>query len=244
MAGRPLLERIACAPPEQIADGVWVLRGGAFRAMNVYLIREPDGVTAFDAGEKGMAPAIKHFGARLGGLKRVVLGHADNDHRGAAPHVGVPVFCHPAEVAHAGVAGHRNYWRQEELPVPVRTFHRFLMAHAWDGGPVDIAGTLTEGDEVGEFRVVELPGHAPGLIALFRDRDRLALVSDAFYMTSMWGRPQPPAVPLDAYNLDTHQARESLRKLAALEPRVAAPGHLGPLTGRDVPDELRRAALC
>ena len=31
------------------------------------------------------------------------------------------------------------------------------------------------------FRVIELPGHAPGLIGLYRESDRLALVSDCFY---------------------------------------------------------------
>ncbi len=34
---------------------------------------------------------------RLGGIKRVVLGHADPDHRGAAPALGAPVYCHEAE---------------------------------------------------------------------------------------------------------------------------------------------------
>ena len=69
-----------------------------------------------------------------------------------------------------------------------------------------------------------------------------ALVSDAFYMTSMWGHPQPPALPLEAYNHDTGRARESLHKLAALDPLTVVPGHLGPLTGHDVRATLQRAA--
>ena len=36
-----------------------------------------------------------------------------------------------------------------------------LLPH-WDGGAVQIAGTVEEGDEVAGFRVIELPGHAPG----------------------------------------------------------------------------------
>jgi hydroxyacylglutathione hydrolase len=67
-------------------------------------------------------------------------------------------------------------------------------------------------------------------------------VSDCFYMTDMHGRPQPPAVPVDAYNLDTEQARESIRTLAALEPKIVFPGHLGPLTGPDVLAQLEKAA--
>ena len=61
-------------------------------------------------------------------------------------------------------------------------------------------------------------------------------------MTSMWGRPQPVAVPLDAYNLDTAQARESVRRLAGLRPSAVWPGHRGPLAGPGVVTELERAA--
>jgi glyoxylase-like metal-dependent hydrolase (beta-lactamase superfamily II) len=152
------------------------------------------------------------------------------------------VHCHPAEVDAAQRGGHRDYWDQRKLPWEVRKVHRFLMKHAWEGGPTPIAGTLKELDEIAGFRVVELPGHAPGLIGLFRAADGLALVSDCVYMTSMWGRPQPAAVPLEAYNHDTAQARDSIRKLAGLRPNAVWPGHRGPLAGPDVVAELERLA--
>jgi hydroxyacylglutathione hydrolase len=84
--------------PERIADGVWVIRGGfPMRAMNVYLLEDDGGVTLFDAGIVSMVGAVATAAARLGGVKRVVLGHADADHRGVAPALGAPVYCHPAE---------------------------------------------------------------------------------------------------------------------------------------------------
>jgi hydroxyacylglutathione hydrolase len=49
-------------------------------------------------------------------------------------------------------------------------------------------------------------------------------------------------VPLDAYNLDTAEAKRSLAKLAALRPAIALPGHLGPLSGPDVVAQLEAAA--
>ena len=246
MVDRSLKDRLAGGPPQRIADGVWLIRGGVFRAMNVYLLEEPDGggVTVFDAGEKGMAGAIVAAAAPLGGIRRVVLGHADNDHRGAAPALArvAPVHCHAAEVQAAQRGGHRDYWHQNELPLVVRTLHRLIMRFIWEGGPTPIAGTVREGDEIAGFRVVELPGHAPGLICLFRAADGLALVSDCIYMTSMWGRRQPASVPLNAYNLDTAQARESVRKLAALRPQTVWPGHRGPLAGAAAVAALERAA--
>ena len=45
-----------------------------------------------------------------------------------------------------------------------------------------IAGTVAEGDEVAGFKVLHFPGHAPGLIGLWRESDRLALVSDVIYL--------------------------------------------------------------
>ena len=49
-----------------------------------------------------------------------------------------------------------------------------------------------EGDEIAGFKVVELPGHAPGLIGLFREEDRLALVSDCIYTLDPADRDQGP----------------------------------------------------
>lgn len=238
-----LTRRIAAAPPERIADGVWIIRGGLTRAMNAFLIEGPDGVVVFDTGEKGMAPAILAAAAPLGGIDRVVLGHGDTDHRGAAPALSAvaPVLSHPDAVVHAEGSGGRDYWRPELLPAAVRRFHA-VMHHVWDGGPVTINGTVEDGDEIAGFRVVALPGHAPGLIALWREHDRLALCSDALYMTDMWGRPQEPALPLAAYNHDSEQAAASLRRLAALEPLSVWPGHRGPVTGDDLRVRLEAAA--
>lgn len=243
---RRLLDRVVCAPPEPVAEGVDLLRGGLFRTMNVLLVDDPagPGVVVFDSGEKGMAPAILAAGRARGGIRRVVLGHGDTDHRGSAPAIaaeGIPVECHPDAVGQAEGSGGRDYWRPDLLPPAVRLLHG-VMQHQWDGGPVRITGTVRAGDEVAGFRVVELPGHAPGLIGLWRERDRLALVSDAFYMTDMWGRPQDPALPLPAYNQDTERARASLRALAALDPLTIVPGHLGPLRGTDLRGRLERAA--
>jgi hydroxyacylglutathione hydrolase len=227
---------------ERVADGVWVIRGGMpGRWVNAFLIEEEGGVVAFDAGVRSMAPALAAAAARPGGLRRVVLGNAHPDHRGGAPALRVPAFCHADERPDAEGDGGVHYFDYGRLPFPASRLTPTFM-RSFDGGPVEISDTLAEGDEVAGFRVVELPGHAPGLIGLFRDADALALVSDCVYMTSMWGRPQPVAVPLDAYNLDTAQARESVRRLAALRPRAVWPGHRGPLAGPGVVTELERAA--
>ncbi len=112
----------------------------------------------------------------------------------------------------------------------------------WDGGPVEIAGTVDEGDNVAGFEVVHLPGHAPGLIGLFRASDRLALVSDTIYtLDPQSARREPAHVPHPAFNQDTEQALASIAKLAALDPLTVWAGHADPVTG-DVRAQLERAA--
>src|SRR6185503_13894727 len=86
---------------EKVADGVWLLRGDFRGAMNIYFLEDGDGVIQFDAGTKAMRKKARAAADQLGGVKRVVLGHAHADHRGTAPYMGAPVYCHAAEVADA-----------------------------------------------------------------------------------------------------------------------------------------------
>jgi len=236
-----LTSRLSAGEALPVAEGVWVVQGQPGRC-NVYLIEDEGGVTLFDAGARTMTRAVASAGAKLGGIRRVVLGHGHTDHRGVAPALGVPVLCHPDEVIDAEGSGGFRYWPADlaGLPPVTRQLQRLLHRYAWDGGPVKIAGTLSEGDEIAGFSVVHLPGHAPGLIALWRESDRLALSTDCFYTFDMWGRNCDPSLPEPVYNFDTDQARASILKLAALEPAAAWPGHAKPLTG-DVRTQLERA---
>ena len=215
--------------PEWIAEGVWLVRGGRPRTMNVYLIEAPAGVVIFDAGIEAMAGQVRDAATQMGGIDRVILGHAHPDHRGCAPALRAPVFCHPLEKADAESERGEHYYDLAKLPFPWRHAYGGVL-RGWDGGPVEVAGTLEEDEEVAGFRVVHLPGHAPGLIALFRDRDRLALVTDAFYTVDYrTGFPCSPRLPHDAFSLDRSEAIASLRKLADLNPAAAWPGHLNPI---------------
>ncbi len=234
--------RLAGGDAKLVAEGVWVVQGQPGRC-NVFLIEDDGGVTLFDAGARTMTRAVARAGAKLGGIRRVVLGHGHTDHRGVAPSLGVPVLCHPDEVEDAEGSGGFRYWPADlaGLPPVAKQLQKAFHRYAWDGGPVKISGTLEEGAEVAGFRVIHLPGHAPGLIALWRESDRLALVSDCFYTLDMWGRDCPASLPADTYNHDSGQARASIRKLAALEPAAAWAGHAKPVVG-DVRTQLERAA--
>jgi hydroxyacylglutathione hydrolase len=228
---------------ERVADGVWRLRGGfPLKTMNVYLIEDNDQITLFDAGIRGMTKSIATSAAGLGGLGRIVLGHGHPDHRGAAPGLGAPVYCHPDEVDDVEGDGGLHYADTSQLDTRLARTVMPRMLNSWDGGPVKTAGTVSEGDEIAGFTVIHLPGHAPGQIGLWREADRLALVSDCFYtLDPQTGRNGHPRVPHHAFNKDTEQARASILKLAEMEPAAAWPGHAEPLVG-DVASQLKQAA--
>ncbi len=233
---------------ERVAEGVWLLRGDLRKGMNIYFLEEEGGgVVQFDAGSKAMTKKARAAAEQLGGLKRVVLGHAHADHRGTAPFIDAPVYCHPDEVVEAeSDATFWPYLDLSQLPVaPVRWIYPFLLRR-WDGGSVKIAGTVSEGDEIAGFRVIHFPGHAPGLIGLWRERDRVALVSDVVYfIDSARLKPLPEgeaSVPHPAWGWDHAKAKESVRRLAALEPAVVAAGHAEPLRGENLRPTLERAA--
>jgi glyoxylase-like metal-dependent hydrolase (beta-lactamase superfamily II) len=224
---------------ERVADGVWLVRGDLKHGMNVYLLEDDGGVTAFDAGTQPMTKAVRDAAAKLGGLKRVVLGHADSDHRGTAPYLDAPVYVHPDDLEAARAPGpYRDYWDLDEIDVATsRWLYKHFLHKRWDGGAVEIAGTVDEGDDVCGFEIKHFPGHAPGLIGLWRASDGVAIVSDTIYLVdSMALKALPeleldgvsghePSVPHPVYNWDTGKAADSVRKLAALEPRRIFPGH-------------------
>jgi hydroxyacylglutathione hydrolase len=232
---------------EQVADGVWLLRGDLRKAMNIYFLEDGDGVVQFDAGTKSMVKQARAAAQRLGRLKRIVLGHAHADHRGTAPSLDAPVYCHPDEVADAeSDAAIAPYMDLSKLPVaPVRWIYPTLLRR-WDGGAVKIAGTVGEDDEVAGFRVLHFPGHAPGLIGLWRESDRLAIVSDVVYFVDSTRlrplREGEASVPHPAWAWDHSKAKESVRKLAALEPTAVWAGHEGPLRGENLRETLEEAA--
>jgi len=229
--------------PERIADGVWRIRGGApVKMMNVFLIEDAGGVTLFDAGIRQMSQPVAAAAARFGPVQRIVLGNSHADHRGGAPGIGAPVVCHEAERADAQGDGGMHYFDFSRLSFPPARLISRRLLRSWDAGPVRVTDTVAEGDEVAGFSVLDLPGHSPGTIGLWREHDRLALCNDCFALfdpqTTLKGAPR---VPHPAFNFSTPAARESLRKLAAKAPQTAWPGHHGPVTG-DVRAQLEAAA--
>jgi hydroxyacylglutathione hydrolase len=205
-----------------VAQIVYLLRGRPPNLINVYLA----GDVLVDAGTPG---ARRRILRQLAGrqVSAHVVTHAHPDHFGSSHAVceqlTVPLWTgeRDADALESG----------RPVPAPGRVPALMAKAKMPPGHPV--ARRLHEGDEVGDFVVLDTPGHSPGHIALWRESDRTLICGDVFFNLTK------PGAPPSFLTVDPELNRASMRRLAALRPAVALFGHGAPL--RD-PDRLARAA--
>jgi glyoxylase-like metal-dependent hydrolase (beta-lactamase superfamily II) len=88
---------------------------------------------------------------------------------------------------------------------------------------------LREGDEVGGFTVLDVPGHSAGHVAFWRESDRALVLGDVLNnMDVATGRPGLRE-PKWFFTPDPARNRDSIRRLTALEPELVCFGHGAPL---------------
>ncbi len=211
---------------KQVADGVFQIALTPRDGVNAWLV----GDVLVDAGTKGMGKKVaKALAGRT--VTAHAITHAHSDHVGGSAHVcstlGVPFWCPAGDAAAA---------REGRWVVPQGRMHP-VMSRTNGFPPVDVARELREGDEVAGFRVLDVPGHSPGHVAFFRESDRVLIGGDVFFNISLLtfrpGLREPLALP----TVDPARNRDSMRRLADLEPAVACFGHGPPVT--DAAPQLR-----
>jgi hydroxyacylglutathione hydrolase len=206
-----------------LAEGVHQLAGRPANAINVYLV----GDVLVDAGTLG---AKRRILRQLAGrdVRSHLVTHAHPDHFGSSHAVcetlGLPLW--------AGATDAEAL--QTGRPVPAKGPVPGLMAKMKMPPGHPVARRLREGDDIGHgFVVLDVPGHSPGHIALWRTSDRTLVCGDVFF--NMPSLRAPPRV----LTVDPERNRASMRRLAALRPALALFGH-GPAL-RD-PNRLVSAA--
>ena len=191
--------------------------------MNVYL-----------AGDVLIDSATRHSTRRImrqlegRAVSAHALTHAHGDHQGSSKAVcerlGIPYWVGEKDVAAAeGGPPAILATMPKAGPMPKISSRLF----AGPGHKVD--RPLREGDEVGGFTVLDVPGHSPGHVAYWRESDRALILGDVLFgLHPATGRPglhEPPPF----FTPDPARNRESARRLAALEPAVVCFGHGPPL---------------
>ena len=244
-------------PMEAIAPG---LSGLKITFVNVFAVTHEDGSwTLIDAAIPFSASRIRSWAEETFGRapNAIVLTHGHFDHVSAAKELAeewnVPIYAHPLEFPY--LTGKKEYpapnWAAGGGVMP-------LMSPTLPRGPIDVGDRLLalpgEGAELSlaelpGWTLLHTPGHTPGHVSFYRKSDGVLLVGDAFcttkpesFFAANLTQPAELHGPPSYFTSDWEAAKQSVRKLAALAPKIVAPGHGKPLGGEDVAVSLRKLA--
>jgi glyoxylase-like metal-dependent hydrolase (beta-lactamase superfamily II) len=214
-----------------------------------YLVEADEGLTLIDAGVSGqwsdLQAELETLGRAIGDIKGLILTHGDTDHVGFAERLrrdhGVPVFAHEADAPRA--RGEVRKSNASGGAMKIGPLLRFLWYAGRKGGLrttwVKEVTSVTDGatlDLPGSPRIVHIPGHTPGSIAVHVPSVDAVFVGDALttghVLTGVQG-PQPAP-----FTLDPETALASLAKIEGLGVTWVLPGHGGPWNG-GVADAVR-----
>jgi glyoxylase-like metal-dependent hydrolase (beta-lactamase superfamily II) len=199
------------------------------RMSHAFLV-EGEGLTLIDTGMRGsgesVLSAMAALGRRVSDLRHIVISHHHFDHTGSLAHL--------AEVSQATVSVHvadAPYVRGDLPRPPFRRvgfsgwlMRPFMGLFPTNPEPCHVDRELQDGDEIeaaGGLKVIHVPGHTPGHIALLMPSKRILFAGDAV-LNVLGLRP-----PLAMATVDMAQAKESVRRMAALDFDIACFGHGG-----------------
>ncbi|WP_420150255.1 MBL fold metallo-hydrolase [Spirosoma sp.] len=228
--------------------------------VNVFFIGEPGEGNPWvlvDAGLTGYANTIKKKADELFGKgakpQAIVLTHGHADHTGSLKSLleewDVPVYAHKLELPY--LQGKSSY------PPPDPAIGGGGMAYmSWifPIGPSDfgdrIQALADDGKipELPDWRAIHTPGHAPGHISLFRDKDRTLIAGDAFVttnqnaITAVATQKEEFHGPPAYFTCDWQAAKQSVLKLNNLNPLAAGTGHGVSVRGLDLELGLNKLA--
>jgi len=191
---------------ERVLPGVWRLRlplpWPGVPHCNAWALAAGDGIVLVDCGmhEPGsmahLERALDQAGLRIEHVRLLVCTHAHVDHCGQAPPVaeraGCEVWMHPnhghytasADDPEQALARRVEVARQSGVPeAPLRRWMEQRRGRGTgQAGELRVDRGLTDGmtvaTDLGEWRVVETPGHAPSHICLHQPERRLLLSGD------------------------------------------------------------------
>ncbi|MVO98148.1 MBL fold metallo-hydrolase [Paenibacillus lutrae] len=225
--------------------------------VNVIFVGQPDSDKwiVVDAGMPHSGDTIiRASEERFGPNSRpqaIILTHGHFDHVGAiielVQHWAVPVYAHELELPY--LTGKQDY------PEPDPSVEGGLVAKMsplFPNEAIHLGNHVTKLPSdftvpaMPEWRWIHTPGHTPGHVSLFRERDRSLIAGDAFVTVKQENLysvvTQTPEIsgPPRYLTTDWKAAAESVKLLEKLNPVNAVTGHGPPFTGAILTNSLKR----
>lgn len=234
---------------ERVLPGVWRLRlplpWPGVPHGNAWAVAAGDGIVLVDCGihEPGslahLERALAMVNLRLDAVRLLVCTHAHADHYGQAATIvertGCELWMHPNHGHMSRAATDPQAWLEQRLEiarqsgVPEEPLRRYVEQRRKSENGTGIAGLVephrelldgvTVPTDLGDWEVVETPGHAPSHVCLFQRERRLLISGDHLLgrisLYYEYGYTPDPA----------GEFLQSLERVEDLDARLCLPGH-------------------
>ncbi|WP_121666530.1 MBL fold metallo-hydrolase [Mesonia aquimarina] len=189
-----------------------------------------------NSADKIMSVAHRRFG-KNNPPAAIILTHGHFDHVGGVVDLinawNIPVYAHPKEFDYlTGKTAYQSVFKE----------HKNMI---FNQEPINIKCVLKELPENGVvpflkgWKWIHVPGHSPGHIALYREKDKILIAGDAFVSMSLdaFYNTQKKTnssvyMPPAYFSSDRENLKASLEKLMQVNPEKAIMGHGEHLSGK------------
>ncbi|MFO8090750.1 MAG: MBL fold metallo-hydrolase [Desulfatiglandaceae bacterium] len=216
---------------KKLAEGVYFIEGqdDMIPDSNAYVLADASGedLTLVDAGLVGKGAykleSIKRLGFEIGHLRRIIMTHTHLDHLGCVPEIleqvpDVELWVHAEEAEPLEQGDDRIVFGMpalrdmclSQLEISPETLMLKVNRKLQDDETLHLGGET--------WRVVHIPGHSPGCVALYNPSKKILIPGDVVYADYAIGR-------FDLHGADPAAHKASLYRLAELEVDMLLPGH-------------------
>jgi hydroxyacylglutathione hydrolase len=215
----------------KIREGVYFIEGRdeMIPDSHVYIIGKPESkdLSMIDAGLTGKGSykidSVRKLEIDTADIKRVIMTHTHFDHIGCLSEIRqempwLELWVHTYEAVQLEEGDERTIYGmdmfknmcQAQYNLKEGAFKFEVNKKLNDGETLEIGGMV--------WKVVHVPGHSAGSIALYENTDKILIPGDVVYADYAIGR-------FDLHGADPAKHKESLMRLSELKVDVLLPGH-------------------
>jgi glyoxylase-like metal-dependent hydrolase (beta-lactamase superfamily II) len=158
-------------------------------------VEKEDNLTLIDPGFLSQLPMLEKYlqdiGYEIKNVKQIILTHVHVDHAQAANEVkrksGARIYSHWIEARYLAhnppymgpPSTQETIKKLEKLGVSVESLSNEY--GTLEVEPISVDEQVSDGDMIGSLKVIHTPGHTPGHISLYYEKDKLLLGADSIY---------------------------------------------------------------